>query len=263
MPSCYALDTERLPLTILLTDSFIASALIRQGPSTGITMQTLNFYHIACQCNPHFSIQAYVKMLCDLQGIICLRFNFTHICFHQFSIALNMYLQILFNIKSLVHKVIRCTCTYTLKDEDTLQFRLLYMMDGNNSLNFTGDFPVDMLSLDDKENLCAGRWNNMKDKKTRRMWGIFDESGIFMAVCRHGFSLVIADMVQSGKQSKYPLVVVSKLLEVFGKDLGGGYDIGCSVLGQSAQELNHTLLISAFHGHAYVNLTILLHMLKV
>jgi hypothetical protein len=40
----------------------------------------------------------------------------------------------------------------------------------------------------------------MKDEKTRKMWGVFDESGIFMAVCRHGFSLVIADMVQSGEQ---------------------------------------------------------------
>lgn len=77
MPSRYALDAERLPLTILSTDSFIASALVRQGvvpcspisPSTGVTMQALNFYHIARQRNPHFSIQAYVKTLCDLQGV--------------------------------------------------------------------------------------------------------------------------------------------------------------------------------------------------
>jgi hypothetical protein len=40
----------------------------------------------------------------------------------------------------------------------------------------------------------------MKDEKTRRMWGVFDKYRIFMAICRHGFSLVIADMVQSGKQ---------------------------------------------------------------
>jgi len=29
---------------------------------------------------------------------------------------------------------------------------------------------------------------------------VFDETGIFMAVCCHGFSLVIADMVQSGER---------------------------------------------------------------
>jgi hypothetical protein len=63
-------------------------------------------------------------------------------------------------------------------------------------------------------------------------------------------------------------VVVSKLLEVFGKDLGGGYDIGCrfkttlsqSVLGQSARELNHTSLVGAFHGHAHNRLCQLDHL---
>lgn len=48
-------------------------------------------------------------------------------------------------------------------------------------------------------NPCANRWKNMKDDITKRMWGIFDETGIFLALCRHGFSLVIADMVQSGE----------------------------------------------------------------
>jgi hypothetical protein len=32
------------------------------------------------------------------------------------------------------------------------------------------------------------------------MWGVFDEMGVFMALCRHGFTLVITDMVRSGKQ---------------------------------------------------------------
>ncbi|KAG2114677.1 uncharacterized protein F5147DRAFT_570324, partial [Suillus discolor] len=98
--------------------------------------------------------------------------------------------------------------------------------------------------------------------------GVFNESGIFMSICRHGFSLVIADMVQSGEQAKYPLAVVSKLLSTFGSDLGGGYKIGCrfkatisrSSLGQHAQELNHTSLIGAFHGHAYQRLCQLNHL---
>lgn len=34
---------------------------------------------------------------------------------------------------------------------------------------------------------------------TTRMWGIFDETGVFLALCRHGFVLVIVDMVQSGE----------------------------------------------------------------
>jgi hypothetical protein len=52
---------------------------------------------------------------------------------------------------------------------------------------------------DDDYNLCADRWKNMKEDITHKMWAIFDETGIFLALCCHGFSLVITDMVQSGK----------------------------------------------------------------
>jgi len=37
----------------------------------------------------------------------------------------------------------------------------------------------------------------MINEITVRMWGIFDETGIFLALCHHGFVLVAADMVQS------------------------------------------------------------------
>ncbi|KAG1836183.1 hypothetical protein DFJ58DRAFT_735173 [Suillus subalutaceus] len=67
----------------------------------------------------------------------------------------------------------------------------------------------------------------MDDAKTKKAWGIYDETGVFVAVCCHGFCLLIADMVQSGERAKYPLAIVAKLLDAFGDDLGGGYDIGC------------------------------------
>jgi hypothetical protein len=38
----------------------------------------------------------------------------------------------------------------------------------------------------------------MVNEITMRMWGIFDEMGVFLALCQHGFVLVVADMVQSG-----------------------------------------------------------------
>ena len=52
---------------------------------------------------------------------------------------------------------------------------------------------------EDEENPCEGCWSNMISDLTARMWGIFDETGIFLALCRHGFVLVVADMVQSGE----------------------------------------------------------------
>lgn len=59
--------------------------------------------------------------------------------------------------------------------------------------------------------------------------------------------------------AKYLLAVVSKLLEVFGSNLGGGYDIGCqfrttldnSSIGPLAWSLHHTCLVGAFYGHAH------------
>ncbi|KAG2109486.1 hypothetical protein DEU56DRAFT_874508 [Suillus clintonianus] len=150
-------------------------------------------------------------------------------------------------------------CTYKLTDEPELTFSLLYAMDGNDSLKrvlrrsldtdeslgTSSELPTGqqlairagtpLLQDAHLENLCEARWKNMDDTKTKKAWGIYDETGIFVAVCRHGFSLLVADMVQSGELAKYPLAIVSKLLDVFGSNLGGGYDIGCqfkTTLGQ-------------------------------
>ncbi|KAF7981823.1 hypothetical protein HWV62_31947 [Athelia sp. TMB] len=115
---------------------------------------------------------------------------------------------------------------------------------------------------------CVDRWKNMKEDITKRMWGIFDETGIFLALCRHGFALVLADMVKSGELAKYPLAVANLLLHTFGKDLGGGYDIGCkfkstllrSPLAPLVRDLNYTSLVGSFHGHAHRRLCQLSHL---
>jgi len=49
------------------------------------------------------------------------------------------------------------------------------------------------------ENPCTNQWANMINEITARMWGIFNEMGVFLALCWHGFVLVIADMIQSGE----------------------------------------------------------------
>jgi hypothetical protein len=53
---------------------------------------------------------------------------------------------------------------------------------------------------EDSANPCAERWRNMKTEITARMWGIFEETGLFLALCRHGFVLILADMVRSGER---------------------------------------------------------------
>ncbi|KAJ7300570.1 hypothetical protein DFH08DRAFT_725213 [Mycena albidolilacea] len=110
-----------------------------------------------------------------------------------------------------------------------------------------------------KDNPCADRWKNMINEVTSKMWGIFDETGIFLALCRHGFVLVLANMIKSGELAKYLLAVVEELLNAFGMKLGVGYDIGChfgatvasSELGNEAQEKQLKCLVGSFHGHAH------------
>ncbi|KAG2343102.1 hypothetical protein BDR05DRAFT_976169 [Suillus weaverae] len=304
---------------IKVVDVFCIIPSLPISLTTGLTVQALELYRIAHQQNPHFSIQAYIKTLCDLQGV-----QFYAYLSHQFSIALDIYLQILASVNMLVYEVLlrgdphwrlkhACpACMYKLQGEVPMKFSLLYAMDGNDSLKqvlkkstqdnldtnspfpqrsselpttqfvsgdcylsnnyseqFARDSPTDMLSLDDDEdNPCAGHWKNMQDEKMKKMWGIFNELGIFMSICRHGFSLLIANMVQSGEQAKYPLAIISKLLNTFSSNLGGGYDIGChfkttlshSSLGQCACKLNHTLLVGASHGHAHQCLCQLNHL---
>ncbi|KAG1733292.1 hypothetical protein EDB19DRAFT_1831013 [Suillus lakei] len=59
------------------------------------------------------------------------------------------------------------------------------------------------------------------------------------------------DMIQSRELAMYPLAVVARMLDVFGENLGGGYDIGCqfkttlnnSSLGPLVHSLHHTCLV--------------------
>lgn len=52
---------------------------------------------------------------------------------------------------------------------------------------------------DTDQNPCAERWRNMRTELTAKMWGIFEETGLFLALCRHGFVLMLVDMIRSGE----------------------------------------------------------------
>ncbi|KAF8808965.1 hypothetical protein BYT27DRAFT_7222762 [Phlegmacium glaucopus] len=64
---------------------------------------------------------------------------------------------------------------------------------------------------EDVENPCTERWKNMKAEVTKRMWGVFEEMGLFLALCRHGFVLLLADMVRSG-ELMLPVQIIAVLL---------------------------------------------------
>ncbi|KAJ7468828.1 hypothetical protein B0H11DRAFT_1731990 [Mycena galericulata] len=110
----------------------------------------------------------------------------------------------------------------------------------------------------EEKTACEERWKNLSDDLTARMWGVFDETGVFLALCRHGFVLLLADMVRSGELNLWPFIV-DALLDAFGPDVGDGYDVGCGLestikktpLKEKAERLNFKSLVGAFHGHAH------------
>ncbi|KAG1880790.1 hypothetical protein F4604DRAFT_1578517 [Suillus subluteus] len=308
-----AFFAEKVILKISSTDHTVASALVRQGvlpcspisPVVGITIEALELYRVAHLRSPHLSVQAFVKTMSDLHGV-----EFHRHLSRQFSIAFDLYLQIRRCVAAMVAKALQrdspnwrlkhgCpACSYVLANEEQLTFKMLYAMDGNDSLKrvlrrslddddtlgISSELPTGQIFTSDRylsrtfvdqfirdlpsatgdestpaDNGCEGRWKNMDDTKTKKAWGIYDETGVFVAVCCHGFCLLVADMVQSGELAKYPLAVVARLLDVFDDGLGGGYDIGCqfkvtldnSSLGPLVRSMNHTCLVGAFHGHAH------------
>ena len=126
--------------------------------------------------------------------------------------------------------------------------------------------------------VCLQRWRSAAPETRKKMFALFAISGIFIAVCRHGHLLVICDMIRSGEllrnipfsiwltictefshRMKYHLAIVNRLFDLYGSDLGLGYDIMCgfiktlmqSSLGAKAVALHLQGVVPAFHGHAH------------
>ncbi|KAG2056750.1 hypothetical protein BDR06DRAFT_981178 [Suillus hirtellus] len=103
---------------------------------------------------------------------------------------------------------------------------------------------------------CTEWWRNAGPKQQKKMFSVFDESGIFIAAYQHRFILLACNMVHSGKLAKYPLALMNQLLSVFGVNGRCTYDIGCvfmktlanSSLGPLAQSLNLRMMVGVFHG---------------
>ncbi|KAG1899504.1 uncharacterized protein F5891DRAFT_953753 [Suillus fuscotomentosus] len=107
---------------------------------------------------------------------------------------------------------------------------------------------------------CVNQWHNAGLDTCKKMFAaVFDQSGIFIAVCHHRFVVLACNMIWNGELVKYPLARIEKLLAIYGENSGCAYDIGCtfsktltnSSLGMRARELDLHLMVGVFHGHAH------------
>jgi hypothetical protein len=46
---------------------------------------------------------------------------------------------------------------------------------------------------------CADHWKASAAEERKRMWGVFDEAGVFASACCHGFIIWLADMIRCGE----------------------------------------------------------------
>ncbi|KAF8507268.1 hypothetical protein JB92DRAFT_2793630 [Gautieria morchelliformis] len=294
--------------------SHISVTLIHYGiiscnpvdPSMAFEVATLEVFRRLRLRSPHVSIQAWVRVLCD----VC-KINYRRYLREQFTRAFDTYLDLLRHVDAKVKAIMShdtpnwrmkhmCpSCCHKLNGETELQPSMLLALDGNNSLKrlarsgrqdinkpFLSDYYLTVDQVDQfkdevrkrpkakgptlwqeaeqvdttyGDTTCTDRWKAANADAVKATYKEFDESGIFLSACRHGFIILIADMVRSGELAKYPLAHLNKIIEVYDSNLAIGYDIACSFattvknssLGAHAQEKQLRFVVPAFHGYAH------------
>lgn len=51
----------------------------------------------------------------------------------------------------------------------------------------------------DDEDDCTRNWKAAASAEKKRMWGVFEETEIFVSACRHSLILWFSDMIRSGE----------------------------------------------------------------
>ena len=125
--------------------------------------------------------------------------------------------------------------------------------------------------------ICISHWCNAGPEVHKQMFEMFDETGLFLCVCRHGIVLLMCDMIRSGElwvelsdevsiclilfySTKYGLALINWLLDVFGScQITLSYNIACafwktlmdSSIGPKAHGHAFCMMVSSFHGHSH------------
>ena len=67
---------------------------------------------------------------------------------------------------------------------------------------------------------CTSNWKAAASDEKKRMWGVFDETGVFACACRHGHIMWMSDMIRSGE-----LYVKQSLLIILSEQFHSGRSI--------------------------------------
>ncbi|KAJ7734622.1 hypothetical protein B0H16DRAFT_1695815 [Mycena metata] len=210
-------------------------------PSVVITARALEFFRVAHARCPRLSIQTFIKSICDLHGIrrktrnrvlqtlgrLGKEWRLKHVCpcctYHlvddpEMTFSMLATFDGNESLRRVARKVMNPDGSVDVEDDtgeplppklkertDTRDAGEGYFIDREAVDKWAKKKLANLLPTDKSagESVpCADRWKNMINDITSKMWGIFDETGIFLALCRHGFVLLLADMIRSGELSQ-------------------------------------------------------------
>ncbi|KAH7902808.1 hypothetical protein BJ138DRAFT_967043, partial [Hygrophoropsis aurantiaca] len=266
-------------------------------PTIAIHVNCLELYHRIRRRQSSFSVQAMAKVLCDIHNVTYSQ-HFRDQLSQAFDVYLSILRNIQLSIDTRLGRESRdwtlqgaCpACSFEQPGEPKLVPARLHNMDGNNSAKrvdgsgstdprvfnsryFIPEAEVDQFKDDvrlrpgervkqTKPNSdlarCTDTWTAAKSTEENKIQ-VFEQTGIFVLACRHGFVESITEMKRSGELAKYGLASVNRLLDVCGKDQALGHDIGCaskvtiaaSSVGAKAKNLGLQVAVNAFHGFAH------------
>ncbi|KAJ3476367.1 hypothetical protein NLI96_g11203 [Meripilus lineatus] len=263
--------------SLSLTLDFIAQGILVKtptSPNVGIAIKTLElFYRIQLQ-KPSMSAEAFAKILCDYHKVDqcihkalswdtpnCLKrmamIDGREVSDHRILSNSDYFIPRAF-VNSFANEVSMPVDSEGYQDEDLEEEPAMDETQGGDLTDGEKDSNVSD---------CARNWKAAAADDKKKMWEIFDESGVFMSACRHGLILWIIDMIKSGELAKYPLATLAKIIEILDPDSCGGFDMSCrfretviaSCLAEAFRAKNCTLCVNAFHGYTHAYLCQLLH----
>ncbi|KAG1873164.1 hypothetical protein F4604DRAFT_1880999 [Suillus subluteus] len=221
------------------------------SPSVAISLRTLEHFRHLHLRKPSCSVEAYIKVICDSYKVE-----------QRVNTALGRSTPNWRILNS-------CPpCAYELEDEPLLLFTCIdYILSRDFVDSFaneirphhSGDSDLDAADPVVMSSDCSKNWKAAANKEKKCMWSVIDEMGIFVSACCHGLLLWVTDMVCSGELAKYPLVIMSNVIEVLSERTLGAYDIGCgfqstiraSRLGDAFKRQKCHMCVDAFHGYAH------------
>ncbi|QRW09387.1 hypothetical protein RhiLY_08386 [Ceratobasidium sp. AG-Ba] len=224
------------PNTSLLRSGYLAPTPSR--PTIAFSLEILDTVYAVQRRSPLTSTESMAKAFCDLRNVPYVHHHRTQLssamdAYMLIRRTVQDRLNEALGKNTLDHELKNCcpSCMYKLEEEPALPVDMHVTCDGNDSLKrvatagladkrqFHSKYYISAEEVDHfkdevarsrsrkskdgeaaAQSECEKRWKNASaDKKNGRPKPYFEETGVFVSMCRHSFVLTICDMIKSGE----------------------------------------------------------------